>query len=250
MKAKHGLGCIIVLAGLATASTYAQSTDSGWHYLVEPYLMFPNMKGDVGVATLPPAHVDQDPDDIFSNLQIGAMLYAEAHNERWAFASDVVYMDLESGISAGTVIAGGKAEATQLGWELSALARLSPWMELGVAATYNRLDSELRIDTQGGATLRGGLTEDWIDPSMVVRATIPLGDKWFLQGRGNIGGWGVGSDFYWQAQGDIGYRHSPRTLFTIGYRYISIDYDRGSGADRFIYDVDSFGPTMKVGFTF
>ena len=119
MKAKHILVGLVALAGAASGcAASAQGADGGWHYLVEPYLMFPNMKGDIGLGNLPSVHIDESPDDIFSNLQIGAMLYAEAHNERWAFASDIIYMDLESGISERTLIAGGKAEAAQLGWEL------------------------------------------------------------------------------------------------------------------------------------
>jgi len=251
MKRRSVSATILATMGVACSSVVsAQSSDGRWHYLFEPYLMIPNMNGDIGLGDLPPVHINEGPDDIVENLQIGAMFYVEAHNDRWAFASDLVYMDLEADISQNGLIAGGTGGATQLGWELSALARLSPWIELGAAATYNRLESDVRIDTQGGTTFGASMTQDWVDPSIVVRATVPLGEKWFLQGRGNIGGWGVGSDLYWQVQGDVGYRHSPRLLFTFGYRYIAIDYDHGSGPDRFIYKVDSFGPTLKVGFTF
>ncbi len=249
MKVLGRIGWALAALGASFCASAQDALDRGWHYLVEPYVMFPNMEGDVGIGNLPPAHVDEDPGDIFDNLQIGAMLYAEAHNDRWAFSSDVIYMDLEADLAERTIITGGKAGAKQLGWELAALARLSAWMELGLALTYNKIESDIRIDTVL-STLRGGLEEDWVDPSMVVRATIPLGDQWFLQGRGNIGGWGVGSDLFWQLQGDVGYRISSRFLMTLGYRYIFVDYDHGSGSDRFVYDMGSFGPTLKFGFTF
>jgi hypothetical protein len=207
------------------------------------------MDGDVGIGVLPSAHVAQDPGDIFDKLQVGAMLYAQAQNHRWAFSSDVLYMDLDADLPPRNVITGGRAGAKQLGWEIAVLGRLSPWIELGAAATYNKIESDIRIDTTPG-TLRGGTEEDWIDPSLVARATIPLGDQWFLQGRGNIGGWGVGSDLYWQLQGDVGYRPSSRFLMTLGYRYIFMDYDHGAGSDRFVYDMATFGPTLRFGFTF
>lgn len=239
------------IAALVSSFSVAaqEAPDRSWHYLVEPYIMFPNMSGDVGIGVLPPAHVDQDPGDIFDKLQIGAMLYAEAHNHKWSFSSDLLYMDLEADLDPRTVITGGEAGAKQLGWELAALGRLSEWIELGLAATYNRIESDVRIDTVLG-TLSGGLEKDWIDPSMVVRATIPLDDQWFLQGRGNIGGWGVGSDLFWQLQGNIGYRPSDRFQVTLGYRYIYIDYEDGSGQNRFVYDMATFGPMLRFGFTF
>jgi hypothetical protein len=54
----------------------------------------------------------------------------------------------------------------------------------------------------------------------------------------------------WQWQADVGYRHSERLLFSFGYRIIDIDYDQGSGLDRFVYDMQTFGPVLKVGFNF
>lgn len=237
------------LATLTVAMLSTPTHAEGWTYLIEPYVLFPNMQGGVGIGQLPVAGVDEDPQDIFDNLHLGAMLYAEARNDRWSIASDILYMDLEADIHGAGIIRGGEASAEQVGWELAVLGRLSPWIELGIAATYNKLKADVRLDLPNSSA-RGETSESWIDPSLVVRATIPMGDKWFLQGRGNIGGWGVGSDFFWQAQGHIGYRISDRFLMEAGYRVIGIDYDHGSGRDRFIYDMTTFGPQLKFGFTF
>jgi len=35
-----------------------------------------------------------------------------------------------------------------------------------------------------------------------------------------------------------------------GYRVIDIDYAHGSGADRFVYDMSTFGPQLRFGFRF
>lgn len=238
----------------AVARAHAQGApDAGWHYLVEPYAMFPNMKGDTGIGNLPPAHVDEDPSDIFDNLQFGAMLFFEARNEQWAFSSDVLFMDLESDITAGNVIAGGQAEISQLGWELAAMRRLAPWFELGLGLTYNQIDADVDIDFNGPLpSVKSGLTEDWIDPTVVARVTLPFGEKWFFQARANIGGFGIGSgsELFWQLQADVGYRSSEKWRFAFGYRVIDTDYDQGSGNDRFIYDMQNFGPVLKVGYSF
>lgn len=244
----------ILLLAFCAATAHAQTTaDTGWHYLIEPYILFPNMQGQTGIGTLPPVDVDEDPSDIFDNLQFGAMLYAEAHNDRWAFTSDILYMKLEADVLQDVSIADGKAELSQLGWELAFLARLSPWIEVGVGAVYMKIDAELdlTLDTPlGPINRRGDLSRDWVDPTVLVRATVPLGDQWFLLGRANIGGFGVSSDSVWQLQADVGYRFSDRVLMTVGYRALDYDYDRGSGTDRFVYDMTTFGPMLRVGFTF
>lgn len=254
MRYRAAIFSTLLVVG-TSSSAFAQGAADGWHYLVQPYVMFPNMKGETGIGNLPPVGVDEDPSDIFDNLQMGAMLFAEARNDTWAFSSDLLYMDLGSGIVAdGPLVLGGEADVSQLGWELAAMRRLTPWFELGLAATYNKIDADVDVDFAGiigpDFTLSRGLTEEWIDPSVVMRATFAFGDKWSFQARGNIGGFGVGSDLMWQIQADVNYRMSDRWQFSFGYRVIDVDYDQGSDSGRFIYDMQTFGPVLKLGISF
>jgi len=239
-----------MIAGLALgANSVARAQDSGWHYLVAPYMMFPNMKGETGIGELPPVPADADPGDVFSHLQFGAMLYAEMQNDQWTFSSDILYMDLEQDIDERVLINGGEIGVSQLGWELAAMRRLTPSLELGIGLTYNRLEADVDIDLLN-STLSAGTTEDWIDPTIVGRATFPINDKWYFQTRANIGGFGVGSDFMWQLAAEVGYRSSERWSFSFGYRVIDIDYDHGSDENRFVYDMQTFGPQIKAGYSF
>jgi len=244
---------------LPMAAAHAQGTaDDGWHFMVAPYAMFPNMKGQTGIADLPTIKVDEDPQDIFDNLQMGAMLFLEARNDKWAFSSDLLYMDLGADIShqdgTGLITAvDGDVDVSQTGWELAAMRRLSPSFELGLGLTYNQIDVDvdLAITTPLGTTDRSaGLEENWIDPTIVMRGTWPISDKWFFQARGNIGGFGVGSDLMWQVIAEVGYRPSEKWFTSFGYRIIDIDYENGSGLDRFVYDMRTFGPQLKLGINF
>jgi hypothetical protein len=54
--------------------------------------------------------------------------------------------------------------------------------------------------------------------------------------------------FTWQVQGYAGYRFSKLFQTSIGYRIIAIDYDKGTGEDRFRYDMNTFGPNIRLGF--
>jgi len=37
-------------------------------------------------------------------------------------------------------------------------------------------------------------------------------------------------------------------MLSTGYRFISVDYEKGSGSDRFLYDMDTFGLIVRFGF--
>jgi hypothetical protein len=252
----RNLGASLLLAAGALSSTPALAqtdADAGWGFLIAPYVMFPNMRGETGVGNLPDVTVDEDPGDIFSNLQFGAMLYAEAHDAKWAISSDVLYMDLEADVAPDSEVLDGRAGVVQLGWELAVMRRVSHWLELGLAATYNKIDADVDIVVSVLPNLPAisrGLDQDWIDPSIVARATAPIGEQWRFQARGNVGGFGVGSEMFYQLQLDLVYRMSDRWWLGIGYRFIDVDFEDGSGADRFVYDTSTFGPVLKVGFEF
>ena len=45
------------------------------------------------------------------------------------------------------------------------------------------------------------ISETWVDPIIIGRVKFPAGKKWLFQLRADVGGFGIGSDFAWQAHG-------------------------------------------------
>ena len=227
---------------------------SEWSYLVEPYLLFPNMSGNVGLADLPEVTVDANTNEIFGNLKMGAMLYAEASNDKWAIGSDLLYMSLAQGVKPGLVIGSGEFTAKQFAWEVSGLRKVTPWLELGVGGILNSLTSgvDIKQNNLGGGTTSKSkeITQTWFDPMLIARVKSKAGEKFIYQFRGEIGGFGIGSDLAWQMQAVAGYQFSKLFSITGGYRIISLDYETGSGQNFFKYDVDTSGPTVRFGFQF
>jgi hypothetical protein len=225
-----------------------------WKFLVEPYLIFPNMSGEVGIRNLPSVEVDASPGDIFSNLKFGGMLYLEAQSDKWAITSDLLYMDLGEEATPSVVINSGRASAQQFMWEAAGLYRLAPYLEVGLGGRLNSLNAGIDItrNTIGGGTeaLSGSVSQTWYDPVIITRVTADVDDKWLFAFRGDFGGFGVGSAFTWQAQGDVGYRFSKLFHTSLGYRILGMDYDKGSNEDRFRYNVNTFGAVLRFGFTF
>ena len=245
------IGMVLVLIA-SNASAQTEAAENKWGFLIEPYLIIPNMSGSIGIKDLPEADVDANPGDIFSKLRFGGMLYLEAHNDDWAITSDLLYMNLEQDITGGVIINSGRLGADQVAWEFAGLYRLLPFFEAGIGGRLNNIQSSLDIyrNEIGGVTtfLSRDISETWFDPIILIRVTGDINNKWLFQFRGDIGGFGVGSYFSWQTQGFAGYRFTKLFQLTVGYKILGMNYDRGSGENRFRYDMNIFGPVIKLGF--
>lgn len=230
------------------------SKSSKWHYRVEPYLLIPNMVGETGISGLPLVEVDASSGDIFDKLKIGAMLNLEAANDKWAINSDVLYMNLEQDLKPSTLIKSGRVNAKQFGWELAGLRRINSWLEVGAGALLNSLKVEMNIvrNAAGGQTItqNGSQSKTWVDPMLIARLSTNPAKKVTGQFRGEIGGFGIGSDFAWQIQAIGSYRFSKLLDISAGYRAIGLDYTSGEGNKAFVYDIVTHGPTIKFGFSF
>jgi hypothetical protein len=254
MMRRYSIFILLILGAVTCSAQNSSQSHNRWEFLVEPYLMFPNMKGTVGIGTLPDGEVDAGIKDIFGRLQSGFMLYAEAQDGTWAFSSDLLYMKLKQDATPTKVINTGSVSVTESVWELAGLHRFLPWLEGGIGCRLLNInvDAEIVRNEVGGGT-SGQQKEDaqtWFDPVLVVRMKLPDSGNLLLQLRGDIGGFGVGSDFTWQIQAYGGYRFSDLLQLTAGYRILAIDFETGADQGRFLYDVTTSGPVLQIGFNF
>jgi hypothetical protein len=224
---------------------------------VEPYLMFTSMSGTTQFGEiLPPTFICIPASKVFSYLKIGGMLYAEVHNDKLAFTSDLFYADLSQDASSKNNIINGTASLKQFLWELEGLYRLTPWLEAGVGARINEITAGLNINYNpplGGSPTSGNgqKSNTWVDPLIITRLKTVIHDKWLFQLRADMGGFGIGSQFAWQLQPDIFFRASKLLELGIGYRVISMNYyNNKSGSDYFLYDMEEYGPQIRIGFNF
>jgi hypothetical protein len=245
----------VLLAGsahvVAAQNPAAEDDDPGWGFLVAPYFLFPNMNGQTTVRGNV-VDVDLGPSDIFDNLDFGAMLYLEMANRDWAITLDGLYMNL--GANGKTPLTERDTEVDMKQWGITATGmwRVGSWAEIGVGGRFNSLEGGLVV-APGEVALPGfdvSDTNSWFDPLIVARFTAPLESKWKLGIRGDVGGFGVGSDFTWQVFPFVGYRFSNLFEISGGYRALGMDYNTGSGDDYFLYDMVTFGPQLGLVFHF
>ena len=89
--------------------------------------------------------------------------------------------------------------------------------------------------------------ESWVDPLIGIKARTPLNDsKFYAVGWLAGGGFGVGSDSFYDVSANLGYQWTKSIATTVGYRYLDVDYEN----DGFLYDVAQSGLTLGLSWRF
>jgi hypothetical protein len=89
-------------------------------------------------------------------------------------------------------------------------------------------------------------TDYWFDPYVGLRGRYNFNKTFYTAIRSEIGGFGIGSDLMWQAEGVIGCQITRNIFTEIGYRALSFDYDQ----DGFLFDTITHGPQITTGIRF
>ncbi len=232
-----------------------QEEEKTWSFLIRPYVLFVNIDGDASVGRLSGVDLDIDTGDVLGSLELAGMINAEAfHKSGWGVVVDYAFMDLEDDHKGP--FGRGLAEVEVFQGVFEAFGAYRFETELATVDAFAGIrwwDIELDVDFSLGP-LQDNRTRksDWIDPVVGARAHVPIGDRWFWLVHGDIGGFGVESDFSWQAITGFGYRFSDLFSIDLRYRAIGVDYEEGTSGMRshFEYDTITHGPTIGFGFHF
>jgi hypothetical protein len=185
--------------------------------------------------------VDASFSDILDNLDLGFMAYYETWEET-GFYLDVVHVRL--GDTVERPILTLDYDVTQTLIEAGALLRRGTpdrGVDTIIGVRYVELENEIGLTPPGASA---SSSEHWLDPVVGVRYRAVLSDQWTGSIRGDIGGFGLGTDFSWQLIGAARYRLNPKSSLAIGYRYLNMDYDE----DGFAFDGAMHGPVIGLAF--
>lgn len=255
-EGKVGMRTSMAAAALAatmmmTCAAQAQAQDrdsSEWRQTFYLYGMGVQIDGEaqIGPLTVP---VDVSISDMFDSLDFGAMAAYRIENGTWSFSGDFTYMDL--GFSQTTQQ--GRASASLDTRQITVMAtvgrRLSPRLEALFSLAYFDLSTDLnvRVLQQQASASRDA---DWVDPLLGLNYRLPLDGKWTLDLRGDVGGFGVGSDLTLHGWVKMVRQNTDSFSWFVGYRYIGYDYETGSGANFQRYDLSQHGPGLGLAWSF
>jgi hypothetical protein len=241
---------VLLLAGPLLLAGSAHAQTDGWKNTAEVYFQGAGMSGSVGVGPLE-THVSATFSQILDNLQFGAMANYRGESPTFAVTADVAFFALGTTVTrpaAGFLTA--KVDADE--WLVTATAayRASKTVDVLAGLRLTSLTDTLVLTPNVGAARTAKLTKTWVDPILGVRVKEPIGKGWSLEAYGDLGGFGVGSNFTWMLQGRLNWQASKAFRLGIGYRWLDQDYESGSGSDHFKWNVLTQGPIVAAGVKF
>ena len=212
-----------------------------WKIDVTPYFWLAGTTGDL-VLNGEPHPIDVTFKELSDFASWGISGHVEARKQLWAFIADVRYRDLDSQEEQGST------DLKSTLFEVSAAFTFFRSFEYPV--TFDVLAGLRYFNTRWSirdAASEPSGEENWVDPIIGGRTAWKPGEAWTLSLRGDIGGFGAGSSFSWNAAAVAAYRVYGFS-FILGYRAWNADYESGSGTELFKYDLTTHGP--GIGFTF
>jgi hypothetical protein len=261
---KQVLVLLIMVFALAIPRVYGETTradqpaQSRWELVIAPYFFIPKISGDVTIRGIP-AYVYIPISDLLRDLNFSGQVHLEAWKGRWGLFFDTIYMNLSA--NAEGALVRGDAGLQQWAVEFGGLYRFGRWplgknektaltMEALVGGRYWNTLATLDLDTRRGPIVDTSGRKEWIDPFVGGRVRLDLNDKFSVSLRGDVGGFDVGSKFTYNAVGLVGYNISRVVSIWLGYRVAGVDYESGSGFNKFKYDVTYYGPITGIVFRF
>jgi len=226
-----------------------------------------SIDGDVTVKGVE-SHMDVDFLDILSDIEWILMGRLEVRRDKWGGFFDGVYAELKT--DADTVLSAGPVDIdVDIDIEMHlAILEFGVFYELldrdvnflggrhltgapYVGGRYVSLDADIDFDSSNSSLNVSG-DQDWFDLIIGWRTRLQISDKWALNLDSNIGGFDIGdsSDFSHETTILFGYDMTKRSTLLLGYRYLHIDYDDGSGSSKFEFDAEIKGPLVAVNIHF
>lgn len=246
-----------------------------WQAFVSVYLWVVGMNGDIGIGNTT-ADVDVSFGDIWDNFDVGGQLHVEFWWKKLIFFVDPLFMKLSNNSSQTSVIGTRKSNAEvkmflmdlAMGYRVAEVAlgqntqsnnfKTWPAMSIDVYGGGRILNVENTIDLKFDAPIgpdnqRISVDETWFDFIVGTRFLFDFTENLLLSIKTDIGGFGLGfsSDIDWNFVANVGYT-LPWWGVTpyVGYRVLYIDYEDGSGDNRFKYDIWHTGPQIGLGVRF
>jgi hypothetical protein len=263
----------------------APKLSPGWTLSAMAYAWLPSINGSTTVKGRT-ADVDASFSDLLERKipkeMFGLMGAVEARNGRFGVMADLVYMKLGASGGAARIrsvdpLVGGALAAsvsaqfdmfiaeTALAYELMRSEGSGPGAETAIDLYgggrfwWQRAEANLALTAGmnvGDLTVSGGRASanagdvTWFDPLVGLRLRHRFSPQTDMVLRGDVGGFGVGSKFSWQAMGYVNWEFT-RTKSTawsamVGYRALYVDYEKGAGNTLYQYDMLTHGPIMGV----
>jgi len=247
----HSNRWLILCFSLLSSSYVNAETSEQWLFSITPVLWNASVKAqlnDNGGGGSQPINPDYN---FFSldNLNNYLSLQAEAKHGRFSLLFDSLrarYQDERAGKFTNLNV------STELGFiELAAVYQLSNKYKLDLIGGVRRTFLDVTIDLVPGSigiipSVNKQSPSSWTDPIIGLRYNYSISKNWQLWLRGDVGGFGVGTQRSINAIANVQYIINKYISFAVGYRYLGIDFKE----EDVLHEVKLKGVQLGLGIHF
>jgi hypothetical protein len=229
-------------------------SQNDWQTTWYPFYVFGmSANGTVGIGGLR-TPVDASLGDILGKTNFIYEGAVDVRKRRFGLLTDVNYLNLGSSqtFESPSLFGGTNVDAQLFVFDpefyVRAVGTERASLDLMVGLRYWHLSDEIEFlpGRAAGRTLNGG--DDWVDPVLGGRILLHLDDanKWAFPIKGDVGGFGAGSELTWQVLGGMSCTFKDRYRVVLGYRALAVDRRKGDS----ILDLTFNGPMMGFAIDF
>lgn len=202
-----------------------ETTNLGWQFDVTPYVWLVGTKADIRFRSADIGQIKADFSDILQNLKLATFLHAEAKNGKWIVMGDLAYIDTKKEGSLGLL---------DLPTELENKQTIT---ELGIGYNFHNNEDAFLIDGFAGWRYIGIDNYMTVNSQEVLDRTISTNDPfigarfkinyeaWMFSMRGDLGGFGIGSESSWKVNLLGAYQFSELFSLYFGIQSFGVDFD-------------------------
>ncbi|MGH9323344.1 MAG: hypothetical protein ACRD3V_26110 [Vicinamibacteria bacterium] len=213
-------------AGVARAQSASPASDE-WQFFVTPFLWGAGIDGTVGLAGRD-RDFEVSAKDLMKSLDFGIMGNFEARRNRLSFGADLVYTDLGKDVGLEN-----SSRTPRLDMSMTIIegnVGYGAFESLDILAGLRGVISSVSLE-EDSSTL-AEVDGSFADPFVGARFRRDLTEKVWVNFRGDVGGFGVGSDFSWFVGATGGFRVSRSISLDLGYRVWNMDYENANELKR------------------
>ena len=225
-----------------------------------PYAWFPVFKGDI-IIDATTVDVDSSITDMLKDSSSWLVwgLYGDWQQGCWGAHFDLFYGNLTFKKQEETTTPqDAQVDLEQFAvefqpryrvWQCGKRADGCPCTAFDVTAGIRYITNDITFKLADGTKLDKKL--NWWEPLVGARFETEIGNCWDFVLQGDVGGFGVDSEFSWHFDALFRYNIcfcNCKGAWVFGYKGLYEDYKDGSGANRQEYKVTQHGP--YTGYTF
>ena len=214
-----------------------------WDFEITPYAQGPWMNGEL---------VSKGGEIVGGGPAWGAGLRAGAFREAgWGVLLDYAFLDTEGSLDEERFVFDPHVQQQTAGVFVARRLPARPGVDLYAGARWWDVDTS--FTTRFLPPQQDGLreaNEAWLDPTVGLRWVSSGHGAWRAVARGELGGFGVGSDLAWMSSLGFRYHWTPSAALEVDYYGQGVRYETGTGLDAFDYDAIWHGPRVGLFFSF